>query len=432
MVQTQRLEQRGESDQRRRAAEAELQAASRERQGIAGRVQGIESTVSQTAEAARAARRAEAQQEAQRAEQAAQQAAQRGQAFRQQAEQLRQLSLSTAEAYAATLEPAERLEAISQLLIQDQQRLLELEQQGGTSLAAKIAVEQQRQQVLRRTAEVAGLQREEQERQLEIAREQSALEAQQKQAQEAIAESQRQHLTALQEGQWNLVEIQRAVLEGDELSRSLMEERAFIAERIAEIQRDGVSSNEEQLELLELQGRQMRVNQRLQQETERRAEAVTARFAEAGNALGTVFADAYQKAITGEQKFEDAFKDGMRSILMQLGTKYIVEGTAALLEGVGNAVMNAPHAGAKLAEGAGKLALGLSLGGIGSAIQPSAAPTSSQPAAPAGQSANRGDSQGAGTMVINFNSPVVTAGTRQQLGREIGGIVEEGRRRYGG
>lgn len=417
------------SDAQRAAAQAELQSAQREAQAARGSVGSLEGSLGSTQDAVLAARRAERQAAQQAEEAAGRQGAQAAAQRLQQAQQLLAVQQANRDAFVASLEPQERLDALRQVQLTETQRLAELEEEGRTSLTAKIALEQQRQQVLRRNAEVQSLA-------LEITNEQR--EAQQqiddaaKEQQEQMAEALRMRADLQQQitdGQWGLVEAGRENLTQSELELSLVGEREYLERQISELRADGVETQEDSLRILQLQGRQMQINSRLQLETERRAEAVSKEFASGGQALGQAFAGAYEQAIKGEKNFGEAFKDGMKTILMQLGTKYIVEGAAALFEGVGNAVMNAPHAGAKFAEGAGKLALGLSLGGIGAAISPSSS-AAEKPANPVGQSGSDSE-KGAGTMVINFNSPVVTAGTKQQLGRELNNTIMQGTNRYG-
>jgi hypothetical protein len=62
------------------------------------------------------------------------------------------------------------------------------------------------------------------------------------------------------------------------------------------------------------------------------------------------------------------------------------------------------------------------------AAPPAAAAAPSSPQS----NASFGDGGGGGNTTIIFNAPTVTAGTRAELGREVAGLLEEGRRRLAG
>lgn len=162
-------------------------------------------------------------------------------------------------------------------------------------------------------------------------------------------------------------------------------------------------------------------------------EALGSDFANKGaslaGSLGGAFSDAFQLAIQGQADFGKAFEQSMKKILMQYGTQLTIEGVAALFTAIGSSVMNQPNAAVKYAEGFGKIGLGISLGAAGAAI-PSGASAGAQPERPR-EAAPRGDSEGGGNVVINWNSPTFTAATHQQLGREINASVRAASSRFG-
>jgi hypothetical protein len=88
------------------------------------------------------------------------------------------------------------------------------------------------------------------------------------------------------------------------------------------------------------------------------------------------------------------------------GAQHLAAGIAytavAVAAGAGSAALSAPSA-----KGAGE----------------------EKPASP--ESGRAGDGKGGGDVVINWNSPVVTAGTRAELGRDMAGMIRAGTQRYG-
>ncbi|MFZ4759937.1 MAG: hypothetical protein ACOYLX_17365, partial [Burkholderiaceae bacterium] len=166
---------------------------------------------------------------------------------------------------------------------------------------------------------------------------------------------------------------------------------------------------------------------RSQQEAERERISEALSF---GNELGQVLSESFQMAISGQESFDKAFARGMKSILQQLGTKYVIEGIAALFQAIGYAFTAPPAAAGKAAEGIGLVTLGLSLGGIGAAIpSPSAAGAAGQPT---GSRPSNDNARGGDTVII-YNAPVIDG--RRSSDAEVGRGLEQyqraSERRYG-
>lgn len=147
------------------------------------------------------------------------------------------------------------------------------------------------------------------------------------------------------------------------------------------------------------------------------------------NAIGGAFANAFGAAIQGQEDFGTAFVKGMKMQLIQFGVGQVAEGAGALLSAVGLAFTNPPAAGAKAVEGAGKIALGVSLGAAGAAISVPSTPSAEDRAPRMGPAANEGPS--GGNVVVNMNSPFVTAGTQAELGRGLTRSIGMSQRRFG-
>jgi hypothetical protein len=151
-----------------------------------------------------------------------------------------------------------------------------------------------------------------------------------------------------------------------------------------------------------------------------------------GDRIGGVFAGAFSAAIQGQEDFGQALAKGTKQVLIQFGTQMVAEGIGALFTGIGNTVLNPPAAATKLAEGAGKIALGVGLGAAGAAI-----PTGGGGASGARAERPRVDqapSSGAQAqqLVINMNAPTVLGGTEAEFGRVMLRAGEAAARRFHG
>lgn len=141
--------------------------------------------------------------------------------------------------------------------------------------------------------------------------------------------------------------------------------------------------------------------------------------------IGKVFGDAFEQAINGQEDFGKAFEKGSKQMLTQFGTQMVAEGVGALLTSVGMIAVNPGGAPMKAAEGAGKIALGVSLGAAGAAIQTGAEAPAANGNAPSAQA-------GGGNVVVNLNAPTVVGGTHAETGRMLGRSLAEGRARFNG
>lgn len=162
-----------------------------------------------------------------------------------------------------------------------------------------------------------------------------------------------------------------------------------------------------------------------------RMQEQTAVLADASSTIGGVFANAFEAAISGQEDFDDALAKGAKSALIQYGTTMVAEGAGALLTGVGNLILNPPAAATKLAEGAGKIALGVSLGAAGAAINTGGGAAAAKPERPARSANDARSGDGAAGVVINMNAPSVLGGTHAEFGRNALRGARAAQRRYG-
>lgn len=140
--------------------------------------------------------------------------------------------------------------------------------------------------------------------------------------------------------------------------------------------------------------------------------------------------DALKSIVTGEQTAEQAFKNLLASFLAYISEQATLKASFEAAEAI------AAFASQDYAGGAGHLAAAVAYGavavaaGAGSAALSASASASSQAEPERGRSQGSGD-RGGGSVVINWNSPVVTGQTRAELGRELSQMVAAGQRRFG-
>lgn len=150
----------------------------------------------------------------------------------------------------------------------------------------------------------------------------------------------------------------------------------------------------------------------------------------AGEKIGSTVYSAFTTAVSGQENFDVAMVKGFKNLAVQFGGQMVNEGIAALLTAAGNTVANPLVASTKAAEGAGKLALGIGLGAAGAAI-PVPSSGGGEQARPPRLGPTGSEGASGGSVVVNMNAPAVVAGTRAELGREIGTTLRDARNRFG-
>jgi hypothetical protein len=142
--------------------------------------------------------------------------------------------------------------------------------------------------------------------------------------------------------------------------------------------------------------------------------------------------DALQAIIAGNKTAEEAFTGLLASFLKYISEQSMLKAIYEYAEAI------ASFASYKYDQGAQHLAAGIAYTAVAVAAGAGAAALSAPSAKGAGEErpaspeSGRGDgSKGGGDIVINYNSPVVTAGTRAELGRDMAGMIRAGTQRYG-
>lgn len=179
--------------------------------------------------------------------------------------------------------------------------------------------------------------------------------------------------------------------------------------------------------------RQRQADDRASQEKlrfERELEALSEKRIADYQQLTGVIADGLTEAlvatIAGTESADEAFKGMLASFLAALSQMAGLEAAKNYARAIEFFSTQRYDQGAlAIAAGTAWLAVAVASGAGSVAVS---APAAAAPASPESNTGTGGDT-GGGTTIVNYNAPVVTAGTRAELGREISGMVDEGRRR---
>lgn len=244
----------------------------------------------------------------------------------------------------------------------------------------------------------------------------------------------------------------REVSSAEDDAREYERFRALIGDINQEADRDEArrtadrlrAKQEEYSQLLEMKRKQLEEEAELEREAareredrerqeQRRAEQAMQRREDDWNRLfevGTQVVDTLSTAIAdvvlGTKSADEAFLGLLKSFLEMISQQATLSAGKEFAEAAAAFARydyggGAAHIGAGVAFTAVAVATGIGA----AAIQP---PQAAQPAEPV---RSEGSSERGGDTVVNFNSPVVTSGTRAELGREIRGLVDSADARYG-
>ena len=142
--------------------------------------------------------------------------------------------------------------------------------------------------------------------------------------------------------------------------------------------------------------------------------------------------DALQAIIAGNKTAEEAFTGLLASFLKYISEQSMLKAIYEYAEAIASFASYRYDQGAQhLAAGIAYTAVAVAAGAGSAALSaPSAKGAGDEkPASP--ESGRAGEGKGGGDIVINWNSPVVTAGTRAELGRDMAGMIRAGTQRYG-
>lgn len=178
-------------------------------------------------------------------------------------------------------------------------------------------------------------------------------------------------------------------------------------------------ATEERMALLDAEKRK---RDALEREQIAQAEARIASYQETTGVIVGGLTDALSAIIAGEQTAGEAFQNLLSSFLAFISEQAALKAAFEAAEAIASFASQdyaggVQHTAAAVAYGAVAVAAG-----AGSAALAASAQASAQPAAP--EEREQTDRMG-GDTIINFNSPVVTASTRAELGRDLRSLVHE-------
>ena len=163
-----------------------------------------------------------------------------------------------------------------------------------------------------------------------------------------------------------------------------------------------------------------------------------ATIGEAGERVGGVLVDAFVKATSGQKNFGKALAEGAKVELTALGKSEAIKAIVATAEGIGLTFLNPPAAASKFAE-AGLHVAAAAAAGVGAAAAGAIAGGGGHGGGGGGGRGDRpvatsGGGGGGGsptTTIINWNSPVITAGTHHELGDKLRDLTRDAAARNG-
>lgn len=258
------------------------------------------------------------------------------------------------------------------------------------------------------------------------------------------AREQEERMRAEEEARQRNLELQNlmmdaliATMDGEDAINAILSEQNEEREKaLALIEAEGEAKmarmEEERRRVEEEMELQEQLSEKLQEAARAAEEAEQAQIEQISSVNQVIvggLTDALSAVIAGQKSAEEAFAGMLASFLA-----YISE-QAALEAAINFAQAIAAFARYDMGAGGQHLAAGVAFTAVAVAAGAGAAALSA-PATPSAEpEENRGsrdsDRGGGGQVIINWNSPVVTATTRAELGREMGHMIRAGQVRYG-
>lgn len=229
-------------------------------------------------------------------------------------------------------------------------------------------------------------------------------------------------------------------------AETLAEENAALREQEELLERIGAwkEQNQEREERLALRAdaaaqrekdrleeHQQKLNEAADQARQRHEEQVEVYKSVMGVVVGGLN-DALQSIISGQKTAGEAFEGLLASFLKYISEQSMLKAIFEYAEAI------ASFASYRIDQGAQHLAAGVAYtavavaagaGSVALSAPSGATPSDQKPASPEAGAAGEGGR--GGDVVINWNSPVVTAGTRAELGRDMASMIRAGSQRFG-
>ena len=188
------------------------------------------------------------------------------------------------------------------------------------------------------------------------------------------------------------------------------------------------AEQEKQDAIAEMNQERLEKEQEAEEQARQDAIAQQEEFMNLGMNVVGLMTDALGQIASGEKTAEEAFKGLAKAFLNMISQYSALKAATEFADAIASFARYDYSGGAQhLAAGVAFTAVAVATGVGAAAIN------TSKPSAPARPEADRnaGNGKGGGDVVINWNSPVVTASTRDDLGRELGALVRAGDARYG-
>lgn len=169
----------------------------------------------------------------------------------------------------------------------------------------------------------------------------------------------------------------------------------------------------------------MEANRRLEEAYRAQAES----YKETTGVIVGGLADALAQVIAGQKSAEEAFKGLLASFLKFISEQSILKAASEYAFAIADfASQNYGGGAAHLAAGVAFTAVAVAAGAGSAALS---APSGSAGGPEEGRSSRDNEGGGGGTVVINYNSPVIALSDRAQMGRELRGLMSDADSRFG-
>lgn len=164
-------------------------------------------------------------------------------------------------------------------------------------------------------------------------------------------------------------------------------------------------------------------------ERRRQRDAFYDSWAEKGEKVGAALGDVLNLVASGQATFLQAAEQVFKQFLQQTAKSESIEAGKAFAKALGAAFVHPEAAGGFVAEGVAHLAVAAAAGGAQVIVGNHGSSGAARPTRVASPSS--GLNGGGGTVVVNMNAPVVTAGTTRELGRTLDRVTRAGQQRFG-
>lgn len=228
----------------------------------------------------------------------------------------------------------------------------------------------------------------------------------------------------------NVIDMTQAITQKRNDSRDIEDRLAEDRRRDQDEMASAIASkgnDSAEIEARQLQERRQQ-NQAFWREQKKQRDEYYDSWAEKGEQVGAILGDMLNLVASGQANVLQAAEQVFKQFLAQTAKSESIEAGKSFAKALGAAFVDPPAAGGFVAEGAAHLAVAAAAGGAQMIIGGHGSAGAARPTRVASPASGIG---GGGTVVVNLNAPVVTAGTTRELGRTLDRVTRAGQQRFG-